>query len=247
MIEGSWEKIQANITKLAKDPDGLPQIVKLQNQYYDALVKAGAPLSQIDAAQVSILTTQLKYVQSWSDSSDAITQATIKLDNARVQQNAFNDSINATGVLYTNIQKEFGAAFTEFGTGIGNAIAGTESFHQAFSTALTDMEKKLSELVTNFLLGELKNAFIQNTDAVNAFGKAFSAVFGIAGPSTSGASAASGGVKVVTGANSSDGSSDDPGAAGGSSTRHRRTRFASIHGEPAGCDRKLSRGAHSGH
>ena len=38
------------------------------------------------------------------------------------------------------------------------------------------MEKKLSELVTNFLLGELKNAFIQNTDAVNAFGKAFSAV-----------------------------------------------------------------------
>ncbi len=177
-IEGAWAKIQGDVAKLASSSGGLGEVVSLSDKYLSALQNAGASESQILAATTSVYSVQLKVAEASGASADSILQIGVNLDNAKAKQNAFNDSTQGMLNLYTDVQKEFASAWTQFGTGIADAIVGAKSFGSAMMDALDQMEKKITELVVNYLLGQLKDAFIQNTKALSDFGSVFNSIFG---------------------------------------------------------------------
>lgn len=187
-VEGAWSKIQGDITKIATAPGGLGDIVSLSEKYLNYLNQAGASQSVILAATVSVYTDQLKAAEAAGTTADNITLIGENLDNAKAKQNAFNDSTQGMLNLYTSVQKEFADAWTQFGTGVADAIVGAKSFGSAMMDVLDQMEKKITELVVNYMLGQLKDSFIQNTDALQNFGNAFNAIFGVGGGSSSGGS-----------------------------------------------------------
>ena len=188
-VEGAWSKIQGDITKIATAPGGLGDIVSLSEKYLNYLNQAGASQSVILAATVSVYTDQLKAAEAAGTTADNITLIGENLDNAKAKQNAFNDSTQGMLNLYTSVQKEFADAWTQFGTGVADAIVGAKSFGSAMMDVLDQMEKKITELVVNYMLGQLKDSFIQNTDALQNFGNVFNSIFGV-GSGGSGTSAA---------------------------------------------------------
>lgn len=185
-IEGAWEKVQAEINKMATGAGGLGSVVQLTDEYLTKLQAAGASQSQILAATTSVYSVQLKVAEASGASADSILQIGENLDNAKAKQNAFNDSTQGMLNLYTDVQKEFGAAWTQFGNGIADAIVGAKSFGSAMMDVLDQMEKKITELVVNYLLGQLKDAFLQNTNALSDFGNVFNSIFGVGNSSSSG-------------------------------------------------------------
>ena len=195
-VEGAWSKIQGDITKIATAPGGLGDIVSLSEKYLNYLNQAGASQSVILAATVSVYTDQLKAAEAAGTTADNITLIGENLDNAKAKQNAFNDSTQGMLNLYTSVQKEFADAWTQFGTGVADAIVGAKSFGSAMMDVLDQMEKKITELVVNYMLGQLKDSFIQNTDALQNFGNVFNSIFGV-GSGGSGTSAASAGGGVA--------------------------------------------------
>lgn len=186
-VEEAWRNIQKAIANVASDPDGMAKILEAEKNYQAALIKDGASLQAQQQALVNILETNLKNAEAHGRSADAVLQIGINLDIAKAKQTAFNDQLTGSLTLFNNMTTAIGAAWTQFGSGIADAITGSQSFGQAMTKVLDDLEKKVTELAVNFLLGQLKDAFIQNTNVLEDFGKAFSNVFGSAGKTVSGA------------------------------------------------------------
>ena len=180
-VEEAWQKVQGVISKMANDPAGLTRVVALQQEDLNILQQKGAPLQAQQQAYINMLATQLKFAESQGNSAQQVLLIGENLEIAKAKQSAFNEQMNAELDLFKAIGKEFTTAWTAFGNGVADAIVGAQSFGQAMKTVLDDMEKKLTELVVNYLLGKLKDAFIQNTNALEDFAKAFNAVFGSAG------------------------------------------------------------------
>ena len=203
-LSAGWNKLQKDITAVANDPGGMEKVVSLENDYLSALDRLHAPLQEQLALTVALAQKNLDIAETQGTSATNVLQMGINLEIAKVKQSAFNDQLTGSLNLFNDMTKSISAAWTAFGTGIADAITGSESFGQAMSKVLADMEKKLTELVVNYLLGQLKDAFLQNTNALKDFGETFSSIFGSAGSSSGGgvggaASGITGGVQQVAG------------------------------------------------
>ena len=196
-VDEAFKKFSSDVQQFGKDSTtAMNTLLQGQQAYLDYLQRSGASLSQINEAEVQYAETALKAAEAQGQGAENILILGENLETAKLKQDAFNDSQQGLLKLEDQVTKAFSSAWTEFGTGIGDAIAGTESFSQAWQKTITDLEKKLSELVVNFLLGQLKDAVLQNTDVLNKYHEAWNALLGIGGSS----GGSSGGASTVTGA-----------------------------------------------
>jgi hypothetical protein len=156
-------------------------ILAAETQAYERAVAINAPIQDQLAGLSKIYQTQLQIATATGASADATLQWTEKLSAVQIEQNAIKNQTLALSNLYTDLVKTLGTMWTQLGTQLGDAIAGAQSFGAAFKNVITDVEKALGELVANYMLGQLKNAFLTDTDAVNVFQKAFNVVFGDTG------------------------------------------------------------------
>jgi len=200
-VEQAWRKFQSDMAKLGKDSvDGLNALVAASGELAAKLESLGAPLERILQVQAQQIQYQMELNSLEGASADTQLMLQERLEAINVQQRLLYEQTNALSDLYKNVTKVFSDTWTEFGTHLGDAIAGTESFGKAWSSTITDIEKKLAELVTNFLLGQLKDAILADTGALQDFNKLFNSLFGIAGgggASATSAAASAGGTAAA--------------------------------------------------
>lgn len=177
-LQEGFNRLLAEVTKF---PD-------LADSWIPKLQEAVDEMERMHGVSLQVLNDETQLAQaamnaaiSQGKSADAVLILAENLNTAQIRANQFKEASAGLATLYQGVTKEFSAAWTAFGTGIGDAIVGAESFKQAFTNAVDALEKKLAELVTNYLLGMLKNAILQNTSLVDDFNKLFNSVFGIGG------------------------------------------------------------------
>lgn len=166
------------LTSLHQEITDLTGLVGLQQRF-------GVAQSQILSTQAKLLQAQLDLGAATGATADQALAWQEQLTAVQIKQNLLKEDTLALANLYKDMVGAFGKAWDELGTNIGDALVSGQNFGAAISKVLDDLKKSIAELVTNYLLGELKRAFLENTDAVNTFGKVFSALFGGEGSSGS--------------------------------------------------------------
>lgn len=177
-LQDKFTQLLAEVTKFPSAFGNYQQV--LQNAI-NQMTQLGGVTAQTLADQVALDTEAMKAAENHGADAAVVLQLAENLNTAKINQGLFNDATSALATLYTNVNTAFSTAWTTFGTGIGDAMVGTESFSKAFQTALDALEKKLAELVSNYLLGQLKDALLSNTDLVNNFNTLFNGAFGVGG------------------------------------------------------------------
>lgn len=182
-VEGAWTRIMEAARKVANDPESWGKLMQAADAYLSKLQEMGAPLQAQLAAQQQIL--QLELAQAQANSQDAISTLAISeaLSNVQIHTRALHDETMGLSDLYTGMIGTFGKLWDNFDKGIADAIVSGKNFGQVMQDVLKQFETQITELVTHYLLGQLKDAFLQNTNALTDFGKAFNAVFGVGGGS----------------------------------------------------------------
>lgn len=159
------------ISSLAQELTDLKGLLTLQQQF-------NVPLSQQLATEAKLLQTQIDMGAATGETAQQTLEWQQQLSAVQIKQNLLKQDTLALANLYKDMVSEFGKAWDNLGKNIGDALVDGQNFGAAISKVFDDLKKSLAELVTNYLLGELKRAFLENTDAVNAFGKVFSGIFG---------------------------------------------------------------------
>lgn len=151
--------------------------ITLVTKYLDILVSTNAPIQAQLSATIQLAELELKRAQALGLSSDATLRITQNLTAAQIQQKAFLDTTMALSNLYTGMVKSFGTAWDSLEKGIGDAIVSGQDFGKVMSDVFLSLEKTISELVVKYLLDQLKNALLTNTDLLSNFGKIFTGLF----------------------------------------------------------------------
>jgi hypothetical protein len=138
----------------------------------------GAPLQQQLAVQSQISQLQIKIGDSTGATAQQALLWTEQLTAVQTQMNVLKDQTIGLSNLYTGMVKALGTAWTDLGKGLGDAMVSGQNFGTALTKVFDTMKQQIAELVTQYLLNRLKDAFLQNTDAVNVFAKGFNAIFG---------------------------------------------------------------------
>jgi Tape measure protein len=154
--------------------------IALAQRYLEILESESAPMQAQLAAQISMYNAQLKYAQATGASADSALQLTQQLTAAKIQQDQLTQATMGLSTLYTGIVNAMGTAWTNLEKGIGDAIVAGQDFGKMFDNVLTQLKKSIAELVTTYLLNQLKAAILQNTNALGGFNAAFNAIFGSA-------------------------------------------------------------------
>lgn len=159
------------------------QQLAAMNANLATMEKMGLPLQDQLAVQAQILQLDLKI----GDATGATAQQTLawteQLVAVQTQMNVLKDQTQGLSNLYTGMVKALGTAWTDLGKGLGDAMVSGQNFGAALTTVFDNLKKQIAELVTQYLLNQLKDAFLQNTNAVSDFGKMFNSIFGGAGGS----------------------------------------------------------------
>lgn len=151
--------------------------ITLVAKYLDILVQTNAPIQAQLAATIQLADLELKRAQALGLSSEATLKITQNLTAAQIQQRAFLDTTMALSNLYTGMVKGFATAWDSLEKGIGDAIVSGQDFGKVMQDVFTSLEKTISELIVKYLLDQLKNALLTNTDLLNNFGKIFTGLF----------------------------------------------------------------------
>lgn len=159
------------IASLAQELTDLKGLLTLQQQF-------NVPLSQQLATEAKLLQTQIDMGAATGETAQQTLEWQQQLSAVQIKQNLLKQDTLALANLYKDMVSEFGKAWDNLGKNIGDALVDGQNFGAAISKVFDDLKKSLAELVTNYLLGELKRAFLENTDAVSTFGKVFSGIFG---------------------------------------------------------------------
>jgi hypothetical protein len=138
----------------------------------------GAPLQQQLAVQAQIAQLQIKIADSTGATAQQTLQWTEQLTAVQTQMNVLKDQTIGLSNLYTGMVKALGTAWTDLGKGLGDAMVSGQNFGAALTKVFDTLKQQIAELVTQYLLNQLKDAFLQNTDAVNSFAKVFNSIFG---------------------------------------------------------------------
>lgn len=161
-----------------KSVDVLTDLEAHQRSMLAILQAQGAPLGQQLTAEQAILETQIKIGETTGQNSDAQLALTEQLVASRLQSEAFRDSTSAISKLYLDLDNAFGKTWDDFGKGIGDAIVSGQDFGKVFTDVFNELKKQVAELVTQSLLGQLKDAILQNTGFLQDYNKIFNALFG---------------------------------------------------------------------
>lgn len=175
------EAFDKALSSLSKFPETAAALIPELQAAIDKMEAMHGINLQILNDQVNLDKAAVNAAISEGQSADAVLLLQERLAVAAQRAADFRDSSAALAQLYTQVTAAFSQAWTAFGTGIGDAIVGAESFKQAFTSALDAVEKKLSELVVNYFMGELKRAITENTNLIADFQGFFNKIFGIGG------------------------------------------------------------------
>jgi len=138
----------------------------------------GAPLQQQLAVQAQISQLQIKIADSTGATAQQTLLWTEQLTAVQTQMNVLKDQTIGLSNLYTGMVKALGTAWTDLGKGLGDAMVSGQNFGAALTKVFDTLKQQIAELVSQYLLNQLKDAFLQNTDAVNSFAKVFNSIFG---------------------------------------------------------------------
>lgn len=155
------------------------------------MIQMGVPLREILSIQGMIDQLQLNIATSTGQTANTVLMWQEQLTLVQAKQAAIKSDTVALSQLYTQMIDAFSKAWTDLGKGIGDAIVSGQNFGAAFTKVFDDLKKQLAEFVTNYLLGMLKNALLENTDLMGTFNKIFNAIFGGDGAVMTGLTSAS--------------------------------------------------------
>lgn len=181
-----------------KSAQALQDQINKEQEALNILISTGAPLQAILSAQTKISSDMQQYAVYTGQSAEDVLKLTESMTEASAQQNALKSDAMALANVYSTMLNDFDKAWTSLGKGLGDAIVSGQNFGAAFTKVLDDLKKQLAELVVNSLLGQLKNALIENTNIVANWAKAFNDFFGVANTATKATTTAVQGVATAT-------------------------------------------------
>lgn len=143
--------------------------------------RMGAPLSEQLAIKAQMLQDELKIGLAQGATADQALNWTQQLTVVQTQMGVIRDQTMGLSNLYTNMVKAFSSAWSDLGKGLGDAIAEWHGFGDAVTQVWDNLKKQVAEFITQYLLGQLKDALLQNTNLLGDFNKVFTSIFGGAG------------------------------------------------------------------
>lgn len=176
-IELGFERVYQSLVKL-KTSDAMEKLSEEAAKFQASAQFASLALGDQYSWETKILQSEIQMAAARGESADKVLELTMNLEKVKIQQGILRDQTMGLSDLYSGMMKAFGDAWTGVEKGIAGAIVSGQSFGQVMQNVLTQLETKLTELVVKFFLDGLKDAILQNTSALEGFGKLFSSLFG---------------------------------------------------------------------
>jgi hypothetical protein len=148
-----------------------------QQQIIDKMQAEGAATELIYQAQLNMLAAQYKNAALHDQDASVLLKIREQMVAIGVQQGADTQLAET----YLGTVKAISASWDSLAKGIGDAIVSGQNFGQVMTNVLDSLKKSIAELVVKYLMGELKDALLQNTNLLSDFNKAFNFVFGAGG------------------------------------------------------------------
>ncbi len=162
-LDADWRAL--GITSI----DVLDRRLKAEQTILETLKNQNAPEQQQLQAEIAVKQLEIDIAAKRGESATHVLDLTIQLENARIKEKALYDQATNLATLYTSVVHIAADGWKEIGTNLGDAIAGAQSFNDAWKKSITDIEKKLAELIVNTILGSLKDALLANTNILKSW------------------------------------------------------------------------------
>jgi hypothetical protein len=164
-VEAAWGQASDAISKVAKTD--LPEAIKQQGIYVDALERTNAPLNQILAAEAARLKNQIALAQQQQTSAD---QYIIELANINERVLVLDATTNILGRAYQGLMADVNKAFSSLSANVSQGIIQGESFTKIWQTVWKGFAQEiLSTAITaieDLVLKWLVSAGIIHTSTV---------------------------------------------------------------------------------
>jgi hypothetical protein len=183
-VEAAWGQASGAISKVAKTD--LPETIKQQGLYVDALERTNAPLNQILAAEAARLKNQIALAQQQQTSAD---QYIIELANVNERTLMLNATTNILGRTYqavlADVNKDFGLVASNISKLIvegGKFSAVWHTIWTSFAediltTAITAIEQWVLKLILGNSLAKASSSALDVGQVVGSAGVAGAAGF----------------------------------------------------------------------
>jgi hypothetical protein len=160
--------------------------VAAAQQLLSAMAQLHAPLMEQLDIQDKILQLEIKHATAIGASGTATLQLTQQLEGVRIKEQAIYDQTMGLSNLYQDMVKAFGAAWDSAAKGIGDAIVSGQNFGQVMTSVFDTLKKSISEFVTQYLMGMLKDALLSNGELMKTFNSIFNGIFASGGSISTG-------------------------------------------------------------
>ena len=141
-VEAAWGAIGGKVNQLAKT--NLPEAIRLQNEYIDALSRTGAPIGEIIAEEEKELQLEIRMNTQRGQSSNS---QIIALANMRAGTAALNVLNNSLAMTYVELGQTIQGAIAPLSGAIAQLINGAGSFYKAWHQAMNQFEAQLVSVV----------------------------------------------------------------------------------------------------
>ena len=151
-----WDAYGNKIDRLAKY--NLPEAIRMQQEYIDALERTDAPLAQIYDAQEKILNQEIRNnTQRGKDATEYI----VALEIMRLRTDALYSSTRLFGDLIVSLHKNYDQLFNAFSAGVAHSILKGGEFWKFWHDIWQKFEQDVMTLVVHTALKTLANTLLE--------------------------------------------------------------------------------------